>query len=327
MNMEQSTPVVPGLVPLLDHLSGLNSAAGTHGLWHYTRIEGGANNLIYRATSPEYDTAIKWTIRDARDRAGREWAALRALAAAGLDCAPMPLFLDRERYAQPVVVQSWLVGTVEAAPPSTDAEWQAFLAHYLTIHSLTPGRCAQPLPPATLNMHSVADGFVRIAQQLACLPTAARAPELVALVHAAETRDWPRWPTPPFALCRVDSNTRNFVRRAGGWASVDWENGGWGDPAFEVVDIITHLAYAGVPAERWEWLIDAYARGSGDAGAETRIRAYLPLMLVWWVARLARVLYEVPRGGDQRLAGRTPAWQAETEAHYLRYVQLARAAV
>jgi hypothetical protein len=49
-------------------------------------------------------------------------------------------------------------------------------------------------------------------------------------------------------------------------------------------------------------------------------------MLVWWTARLARTLYEVPRGGDQRLAPRSAAWQAETEALYQRYLMLARAA-
>lgn len=48
-------------------------------------------------------------------------------------------------------------------------------------------------------------------------------------------------------------------------------------------------------------------------------------MLVWWVARFARTLYEVPRGGDQRLAGRPASWQAAAEAGYRRYCELARA--
>src|ERR1043165_1862994 len=82
-----------------------------HG-WQVTCIEGGANNLLYRATSAADDLAIKFCIRDERDRAGREFASLTTLQEAGLDLAPIPLLLDRERYSQPVMVQTWLEGEV-----------------------------------------------------------------------------------------------------------------------------------------------------------------------------------------------------------------------
>jgi thiamine kinase-like enzyme len=136
----------------------------------------------------------------------------------------------------------------------------------------------------------------------------------------------PEWPAPPLALCRVDPNIRNFIRRPGDWASVDWENSGWGDPAFEIADLITHPSYAAVSPKRWDWLIAAYCAARDDSGAEWRIRVYTMLMLAWWAARLARTLYEVPRGGDQRLAPRSAAWQTETEALYQRYLALAQAA-
>jgi hypothetical protein len=42
------------------------------------------------------------------------------------------------------------------------------------------------------------------------------------------------------------------MRRAGAWASVDWENSGWGDAAFEIADMMTHPAYVTVPAALWE---------------------------------------------------------------------------
>jgi hypothetical protein len=67
-------------------------------------------------------------------------------------------------------------------------------------------------------------------------------------------------------------NIRNFIRRAGGWASVDWENSGWGDPAFEIADLMTHPVYAAVPPERWEWLIAVYCTARGDPGGQQRIR-------------------------------------------------------
>ena len=88
-------------------------------------------------------------------------------------------------------------------------------------------------------------------------------------------------PAPQLALCRVDPNTLNFVRRPNTWASVDWENAGWGDPAFEIADLITHPAYADVPPERWGWLIDAYCAHCGDPSGATRIRVYRLLMQVW----------------------------------------------
>ncbi|HEV2126494.1 MAG TPA: hypothetical protein VGW38_27365, partial [Chloroflexota bacterium] len=59
----------------------------------------------------------------------------------------------------------------------------------------------------------------------------------------------------------------------------------------------------------------------------TRVRTYHCLLLVFWVARFARALYEVPRGLDRRLATRPAAWHAETTAKYDYYLQRARAAL
>jgi aminoglycoside phosphotransferase (APT) family kinase protein len=315
------------LVPLLDHLAVATPAAHEWHGWRIRPVGGGANNLIYRATDAEHDLAIKWAIRDARDRAGREYAALTALRAAGLNLAPAPLWLERERYAQPVVVQEWLDGAVSPNPPAGEAEWRALLDHYLAIHTLVRARAAEPRQPAVLNMDSAAAGRAAIEQQLACIPLPERLPDLLALVQKLDEVHFPQWGAPPLALCRVDPNTRNFVRRAGAWASVDWENSGWGDPAFEIADLIAHPAYAGVPPARWEWLIGAYCAARGELAVAQRIRAYHLLMLAWWVVRLARTLYEVPRGGDQRLAARPAGWQAETNALYRRYLALASTAL
>jgi len=316
---------VSELLPLLDHLAAGALTDCEWRQWRVRPIAGGANNLIYRATSATYDVAIKWTIHDARDRAGREYAALAVLRDARLDLAPAPLWLDRERYPQPVVVQSWLAGDACAAPPVTDAEWQALLDHYLAIHTLTPAHTMRPIKPAVLNMRSARVGLRLIRQQLAQLPEPHQPAKLRALLDQIAQLRLLEWPEPPLVLCRVDPNTRNFIRRAGGLASVDWENSGWGDSAFEIADLMTHPSYAAVPPARWEWLISAYCAALSDPTAEQRIRVYCMLMLVWWTARLARSLYEVPRGGDQRLAARSVGWQTETEALYRRYLALAQA--
>ncbi len=310
--------------PLLDHLGG--SAAPADGEWRdwrIARVAGAGNNLLFRATSDRHDLAIKFTIRDKRDRAGHEYAALLALQQAGLAIAPVPLGLEYDRYAQPVVVQSWLEGTVLAAPPACDDEWQRLLDHLLAIHTLIPAS-GIALPPAVLNMTSAANGLDRIRQQLVCIPAPDQPTDLRELVQNVAATPLPDWPVPQLALCRVDPNTLNFVRRPGDWASVDWENSGWGDPAFEIADLITHPAYITVSSERWEWLIDSYTAQYGDPQAAIRIRVYYHLMLIWWVARLARMLYEVPRGGDLRLVARPQGWEKDVREKYARYVQMAR---
>jgi hypothetical protein len=290
-------------------------------------VAGAGNNLLFRATSAAHDLAIKFTIRDERDRAGREYAALHALQRAGLAIAPAPLWLDRDRYAQPVVVQGWLAGVVHGAPPADDGEWQNLLDHYLAIHSLTPVNIATPLPAAFLDLRSVQDALREIRRQIAFMPEPEQPAELRELVLHVEQARLPDWPAPRLALCRVDPNTLNFVRRPGAWASVDWENSGWSDPAYEIADLITHPAYISVPNERWEWLIDAYCARCSDPGAALRLRVYHRLRLVWWVARLARTIYEVPRGGDRRLVERPAGWLADMREKYGRYLDLACATV
>jgi thiamine kinase-like enzyme len=321
--------VTPSLIALLDHVAAAGPCADQVWRdWQIMRVAGAGNNLLYRATRDRLDLAIKFTIRDERDRAGREYAALLALQQAGLEIAPAPLWLDRERYAQPVVVQSWLAGDVLARPPSDDQEWQCLLDHYQALHTLTVASIPRSaLAPAVLNFASAADGLREVQRQLSYIPIEEQPAGLRDMVRDIRQARLPTWPAPVFALCRVDPNTLNFVRRSPSWASVDWENGGWGDPAFEIADLITHPAYASVPEERWQWLIEAYGARRGDPGAAARIQVYYRLMLIWWVARLARMIYEVPRGGDRRLVARPDDWELDIQAKYERYLALARAAL
>jgi hypothetical protein len=86
----------PLLRSLLDHLAFERPKADAHWHdWRITRIDGGWCNLLYRVTGPLGDLAVKFTIRDNRDRAGREYGALLALHRAGSSIAPQPILLDR----------------------------------------------------------------------------------------------------------------------------------------------------------------------------------------------------------------------------------------
>ena len=111
----------------------------------------------------------------------------------------------------------------------------------------------------------------------------------------------------------MDGNWRNFIQQPDQLVSVDWENSGWGDPAFEIADLMTHPAYEGDGQSDWEFVADQYAALSNDATAQVRIKIYTIEMLMWWVIRWARYLYEIPLGLDQRLAKRSDDWKPHTE--------------
>jgi hypothetical protein len=194
------------LRPLLDHLGNGDCPADGHWQdWHIAPVTGGQNNLLCRATYPLGDLSIKFTVRDERDRAGREYGALLALHRAGLSIAPRPILLDRTSYPQPVVVQTWLEGRVSPTPPAMEAEWESLVRHLAAIHTITPGRTGVRLPEAVTNANSAEEGRQIVRQQVACLPLPAQPASLRRLVNRLEASQFPDWPDPPVALCRVDT--------------------------------------------------------------------------------------------------------------------------
>jgi thiamine kinase-like enzyme len=146
------------------------------------------------------------------------------------------------------------------------------------------------LPWATINANTVEEGRQIVRQQLAQLPAGAEPDGLLGLVRSLEAADCPQWPTAPVRLCRLDNNIANYLQRPGQWVSVDWEYSGWGDPAFDMANMMTHVAYLDVPASRWTWVLDTYCDLVDDGTAALRIPIYCTVPTVWWVARLARYL-------------------------------------
>ncbi len=288
--------------------------------WHLSPVAGGQNNRVVRARRGPDDIAIKWTIPDARRRAYREYHALAALAGSAL--AAEPLLLD-EYAPQPVVVQRWLPAAPLAAPPADDAAWNALINHYAAIHIHTPAQIRQPLLPAMLTAYSWEEGLARIDEQVSSIPAVARPAALLHLTQRLHAIPAPRWPSVAPVLCRVDANWRNFLPLADGWRSVDWENSGWGDPAFELAELTLHPAYTTVPESRWTQVLADYAAISPDRALIQRIAAYHRIMAVWWAARLYRSLVEVAQGGDRRLAPRPADWASTTAAQYDAYMLLA----
>jgi hypothetical protein len=231
-----------------------------------------------------------------------------------------------------VVVQTWLPGESSEAAPVAGAEWEGLLDHLILAHSVTPERTRIPLRRAVLDANSALQARETVRWQAARVPPQARPDSLDALLRRFARVQDPTWPEPPVALCRVDNNVRNYLRRPGHWASVDWEYSGWGDPAFDVAQWATHASYVDVPAARWEWALDAYCQRAGERGFDDpalalRLRVYLRAMAVWWVVRLARYLYEIPAGLDQRLVPWPEDWEEGMRKKYDHYLGLAERAL
>jgi hypothetical protein len=99
---------------------------------------------------------------------------------------------------------------------------------------------------------------------------------------------------------------------------------------FEFTGIMAHAAYLDVPPERWVWARDLYLSltpALQRPHAAERIAVYTRLMYGFWVARFARMIYEIPRGGDQRLTPYPDGWLDTVRGRYQRYVQLAHDAL
>lgn len=311
--------------PLLDYLARAERRAdGRWNIWRITNIEGGRNNRLYRASCNLGDLVVKFTIRDERDRAGREFNALTVLRQAGLTVAPVPVLLDRDRYALPVVVQTWLEGEVVDAVPTLDADWEKVVRHLVAVHTVTPENTRIPLRTGTLNAYNVTEGRQLIGKHAAHIPPDAQPVTLRDVLRQFESTALPEWDGTVMSLVRLDNNTLNYIRRPGPWLSVDWEYSGWGDPAFDVSNLMTHPANLDVPVERWRWVAARYCELADDDTASIRIQAYHTNMAVWWVVRMARYLYEMPRGLDARLVEWSDEWLMEMQGKYARYMQLAK---
>ena len=183
--------------------------------------------------------------------------------------------LDESSFEHPVVVSSWIDGDVDAKRPSTDQDWQSLLDHLLRVFSVTPDAVHIELPEAVNNANgSVAAGGL-IEGEVSRFPDEHASDELRELVSG--TRAWLdtcRWLRPEAAvLCRQDPKPSNFIRRPSGWASVDWESAGWGDPAFEIADLLCHPSYLATPPPKRRALVDGYVKARRSTNAHERIAA------------------------------------------------------
>ena len=312
---------------LLEHLSDLRKPYHEHHwLGWYVRPVPSGNNLIFRVTRDVDDWAVKFTIRDARNRALREFNSLRLLEGLNLRVAPRPLYFDQEQYLLPVVVQTWIEGTPLNLPPEDDATWTNILLAYQTIHQVTDKVIQERglvLLPCGLVTERPEKALTGLAGFLTQIPIGEQPRALIELLAEIEHLALPPIPVSS-CLGHGDATVRNMLRTTGGVVLVDWEYSGLCDPAHELAKIMAHPHARDVSEERWQWLAEHYAQMAGDASFCQRIQVQYALALTWWCVRLVygrSVLLQKP---TRRLVGSAPEAEISSVENIERYLMRAR---
>ena len=256
---------------------GLSSAESSG--WTISEEARGYNGIVFRARSVDQDLAAKVSQIDERDRAGRELDALALLGDSQLRIAPEPIGVVRSPDGIPVAIllASWLPGTpVEHAPPTDSDVWLTLAESYASIHALELSAHTS-LRPAVLGVdlkHVVDDMRRRVSGTSDPLIAAAEA-SISATLPTGQSR----------RLIHCDANLAN-VLRAESLMIVDWENSGWGDPCFDVANIIMTPQLADRSLDDWEPLFVKHAELLGDPMLAERTHAHARVMAAWWVIRL-----------------------------------------
>ncbi len=278
--------------------------------WNITRIIGGMNGLVYRAERENgQPLAIKICQRDERNRAEHEYAAMQALDQAGCDIAPKVLYFAPEPAGLPgsVVISEWLPGhTLTAYPPPEDhPSWETLLESLAQAHSITPQESNVQLSNAALYLVEPEDVLREINLQLGRLPPgeigALDHSQLENVVKVASQMPQLRWHHPvQVGLIHCDPNARNMIHFEGVIRLVDWENSGWGDPAFDIAVLCANPDYGmPLPPEHHAWMMDEHSRLLDDPHLPQRAALYTRLLHVWWLMRNGRYLTEA----NNRLKG------------------------
>jgi thiamine kinase-like enzyme len=306
---EDISPIATTLASAIEKSNFANCISADIGDWQIRRISGGKNNLLYKAYAAEISPALAFKFY-LRDRAAHEYCILDYLSHSQRALAPKALYLEEKRFKYPLLVQTWLGGTVTQSPPANEEEWHQLADHYLYIHSTTHQgsstelandslpekglrdfRQTRYLPHCLMPINSASSAKEAIENQYSIIAPHKRHKKLEQLLDQFDGAELSALETSTPVLCRCDPNPSNFIRNNDGWISVDWENAGLGDCAFDIADLIMHPAYISVPQSRWLWLLERYCSSSEEPNLKERVQAFRKFLTTWWIFRLSRELY------------------------------------
>jgi Ser/Thr protein kinase RdoA (MazF antagonist) len=263
----------------------------------WSRVVGGAQNRLFRLdTLAGPPLLAKLYVVDRWPRLASEFAMLRALNAQHLARVPRPLLRDDGlSYA----VYSFEPGRMRPAAELTRRDIQAIAAFTADLLRFGPHDLPDELAPAVDASFSPTGHRRVIHARLASVETTVHAPrlsgvraqidELLAdLVDEAEAA----LPRESWRLTTGDFGPHNLLFALDGELTVvDFEAGGWDDPAHAVMSFVAHAASEDLPPVLSTLFLGEFAERAQLSAADTaRYERVGRLMDLEWVAVYASAL-------------------------------------
>jgi thiamine kinase-like enzyme len=262
--------------------------------WTLKRIYGGMNGIIYYAENPQisvHPLAVKIRKRGERQRATREFYALKALHDLSVSIAPRPISLhtDINTLEGDVVICEWVEGDV--LDNLSDAPfdlWEKILTAFCKLHTIQQTNLPHIIDSVSLNRSTydvVADmerRYDRLPDGQLGLLTKADIRHLIddfykqGVQHIEPIKD--------VSLITCDANPSNMIHYHNQIILIDWENSGWGDPASDIADLLVRPNCGTLPDEMRQKIISRYAEMMKNPQLSNRILAYgYPMLIIWLI--------------------------------------------
>ncbi len=286
------------------------------------RVPGGGNNLALRARAG----ARSWLVkayghhpgRDGRDRLEREFGLLSLLWREGVRCIPEPLAASADHS---LAAYSWIVGT-RPAPGEIVAADVSALARFLgTLWTLRDKPGARSLPLAAEATFSTRELVLLVERRLERLRSGIETDPLGREALAFLANDL----APAFAesrerLLRSESADRllpeaertlspsdhgfhNALRTSSGWVFVDFEYGGWDDPAKMLADALLQPAVPIPPGLAPSFLDEMRGLLGRETELYARFRRLYPLWSLKWCLIMMNEFLPLGRERRRRAGG------------------------
>jgi hypothetical protein len=104
---------------------------------------------------------------------------------------------------------------------------------------------------------------------------------------------------------------------------VDWEGGGWGDPALDLADLRWHAALVDLSEAQHTWVREHYHLPARDHDFEARIAVWDRILATRWPLLVLRGLWSVYNGPDRLRLTRPDADPEELRARLVRFIERA----
>ncbi|MCA8924183.1 MAG: hypothetical protein KDD82_20405 [Planctomycetes bacterium] len=261
------------------------------------RLAGSGNNLVARVQLREREVVAKAYFHsegDPRDRVRHEFDLLRHLWGCGVRAIPEPLAVDYERR---VALYGYCPGEVPSAESLTGEDVDALLDLLLAMHEARTAPGAESLPVASGATFSPGEllealearrfGLLRAiepdalgqrAQAFLEGPVRERLEQLERTL--CECRDVPL-PRTEWTLSPSDHGFHNALLTPTGWVFVDFEYGGWDDPAKAISDgCLQPRVPLGSALERH--FVQGMLARFAQPGLEERVHRLFPCWALKW---------------------------------------------